>query len=1008
MVLTTFGKSTGFCIDPIEKKPLNHFYPGTSVLSFGTAGCNLGCKFCQNWDISKSREVERLSERATPEAITEAALKLGCKSVAFTYNDPVIWAEYAIETARTCRVAGVKSVAVTAGYITEEARGPFFEYVDAANVDLKAFSEDFYRHLTYSSLDPVLSTIAWLKAETDVWFELTNLVIPGENDADDEFERMCGWVLQHCGDEVPVHFTAFHPDFRMTDRPHTPHETLIRAFETARRAGLKHVYVGNVNDAARQSTLCPQCGALVIERNWYELGAYRLDGNRCRACGGVVAGRFDAEPGNWGRKRLPVAISAFGRDTEVSVMSIGSLNVIKPATRKSDSRGEKASVSAISPRQKEQILAAAAVQVAGAILGRPSAPKDATLAGAAEIKVEGAYVTLKRRGQLRACCGFLGASKPLHQALATAAVHTAREDHRLPPISSTELPFLDLHVNLLFGFTEVPAGGPERVAAVEVGRHGLRIRRGDASGLLLPVVAVENGWDAESFLRNVCRKAGLPTTAWQDDTTTLVTFEAVEFGGPFNPAALEPRAVDRERGSREDGGSETLLAMAEFARGNIALALRGMTPQYYQPSLPDGHVAGLSVTIDTGAPDGPLHLTQLSLRPGVPIQATLFGLCEVAARRLVEAGGPPSQGRVGVTVFADPAMHGTAAAPDLRGLDPSRRALLLVDRDKSAWAFDRSARPEDLLETVRGAVNIFDPQAAGLYSLEFRSTESSAVFRSAPRPVANVRGARPPAVAGKFYPIDPSSLAALIDELLARTPHRPQAWSAAMVPHAGLQFSGGVAASVFNRLQIPELVIVLGPKHTRHGVDWAVMPHERWSIPGASIASDPTVAQALVEAIAGLELDASAHAGEHAIEVELPFLARLAPHTRVVGLAIGGGGWKHCERYAEGLVRVIRDLPTRPLLLISSDMNHFATDQETRRLDEMALAAMETLDPTTLLETVRAHEISMCGVLPAVIVMQTLRQLGGLRACERVSYATSADVSGDTHRAVGYAGMLFS
>ncbi len=221
MMLTTYGRSTGFCIDPIEKKPLNHFYPGTSVLSFGTAGCNLGCKFCQNWDISKSREISRLSERAGPEDIAKAAKALGCQSVAFTYNDPVIWAEYAIETANACRALGIKSVAVTAGYITKEARGEFYSAMDAANVDLKSFNEEFYHKITLSHLQPVLDTLAWLKRETDVWFEITNLVIPEANDSHDEFQRMCDWLLKHIGDEVPVHFTAFHPDYRMQDRGRT-------------------------------------------------------------------------------------------------------------------------------------------------------------------------------------------------------------------------------------------------------------------------------------------------------------------------------------------------------------------------------------------------------------------------------------------------------------------------------------------------------------------------------------------------------------------------------------------------------------------------------------------------------------------------------------------------------------------------------------------------------------------------------------------------------------------
>jgi AmmeMemoRadiSam system radical SAM enzyme len=308
MVLTTYGKSTGFCVDPIEKKPLNHFYPGTSVLSFGTAGCNLGCKFCQNWSISKSKEIEALSEHATPEQIAAAAESLGCKSVAFTYNDPVLWAEYAIDTARACRERGLQSVAVTAGYITAEARRPFFEVMDAANVDLKGFTETFYQKYTLSHLQPVLDTLRWLKHDSDVWFEITNLIIPRANDDAGELKRMCDWLLAHLGDAVPVHFTAFHPDFRLRDRPPTPPETLIAAREIALQTGLKYVYTGNVVDPWRQSTYCPGCGELLIGRDWYALTAYRLDGNRCGRCGVRIAGRFDSVPGRWGRRRLPVRL----------------------------------------------------------------------------------------------------------------------------------------------------------------------------------------------------------------------------------------------------------------------------------------------------------------------------------------------------------------------------------------------------------------------------------------------------------------------------------------------------------------------------------------------------------------------------------------------------------------------------------------------------------------------------------------------------------------------------
>jgi AmmeMemoRadiSam system radical SAM enzyme len=308
MVLTTYGRSTGFCVDPIEKKPLNHFLPGTSVLSFGTAGCNLGCRFCQNWSISKSREIERLSEEATPEAIAQAALRLNCRSVAFTYNDPVIWAEYAIDVARACHQVGIKTVAVTAGYITPEARPEFYSVMDAANVDLKAFTEGFYQHLTLAHLEPVLDTLRWLKHESNVWFEITNLVIPEENDSPDEIARMCDWILTNLGDEVPVHFTAFHPDFKLTNRPPTPPATLVRAREQAVKAGIKFPYIGNVNDVKRQSTYCPDCRQLLIARDWYELGAYNIKDGCCSKCRRVIAGVFEQRKGNWGRKRLPVTI----------------------------------------------------------------------------------------------------------------------------------------------------------------------------------------------------------------------------------------------------------------------------------------------------------------------------------------------------------------------------------------------------------------------------------------------------------------------------------------------------------------------------------------------------------------------------------------------------------------------------------------------------------------------------------------------------------------------------
>jgi pyruvate formate lyase activating enzyme len=308
VVLNAYGRSSGFCIDPIEKKPLNHFLPGTAVLSFGTAGCNLGCKFCQNWDISKARQIDRLSESAYPEAIAKAALAHGCAAVAMTYNDPVIFHEYAIDTAQACRDRDIRSVAVTAGYITPKARKTFFRYIDAVNVDLKAFSETFYRKLCAGSLQPVLDTLRYLKHETDLWLEVTTLLIPKENDSSDEIKRMCEWFLENMGPKVPLHFSAFHPDFKMLHHTATPADTLKRARRIAIKAGVHYVYTGNIYDPDGQSTRCPTCAQVVIGRDRYALNTWKLESGLCSQCATPIAGRFNESPGVWGNQRRPLHI----------------------------------------------------------------------------------------------------------------------------------------------------------------------------------------------------------------------------------------------------------------------------------------------------------------------------------------------------------------------------------------------------------------------------------------------------------------------------------------------------------------------------------------------------------------------------------------------------------------------------------------------------------------------------------------------------------------------------
>ncbi len=312
VVLTTYGRSSGFCVDPIEKKPLNHFLPGTPVLSFGTAGCNLGCKFCQNWDISKSREIDTLADYAPPEVIARAAHRLGCRSVAYTYNDPVIFHEYAIDVAKACRKRGINSVAVTAGEVCPEPRREFYDHMDAANVDLKAFTERFYREICLGHLEPVLETLKYIKHETDVHLEVTTLLIPGENDSDEEIEQASQWFVENLGPDVPWHFTAFHPDYRMLDKPPTPPATLRRAREIARRHGIWYVYTGNVFDPEGQTTYCHQCGHVLVGRVNYDLMAWNLTPQGdCPECGAKCHGVFEPEPGTWGSRRLPVRLKDF-------------------------------------------------------------------------------------------------------------------------------------------------------------------------------------------------------------------------------------------------------------------------------------------------------------------------------------------------------------------------------------------------------------------------------------------------------------------------------------------------------------------------------------------------------------------------------------------------------------------------------------------------------------------------------------------------------------------------
>ncbi|MDH3719493.1 MAG: AmmeMemoRadiSam system protein B, partial [Planctomycetota bacterium] len=453
---------------------------------------------------------------------------------------------------------------------------------------------------------------------------------------------------------------------------------------------------------------------------------------------------------------------------------------------------------------------------------------------------------------------------------------------------------------------------------------------------------------------------------------------------------------------------QQLGRLLEHCRHNIVAHQRGATPSYYLPDCPDGMVHGAALTVYPHGDGKPVHVAQLSLRPSIPLQATLSNLSEAAARLFGNGRSAitAEDNRVGLTILSDPAMHGTVGEPDLRGAIPDGRALIVKAGDLLAWQFDPQLDSQKLLRQTAEAAQATRSGNAAIYSAACQSTEDQILVRNGPRTEVNT-SQRPPAVAGTFYPGSADQLKTMVDDLTSNGAAQPDAWHAALIPHAGLIYSGRIAANVLRRIRFPDTAIILCPKHTPHGATYAIAPHDSWSIPGATLSCDVRLAQHLADNVTGWQLDAAAHRSEHAIEVELPFMARLAPETRIVGVAIGPADLDQCRGFAADLAAALRSLDTRPLLLISSDMNHFATDQENRRLDRLAIDALTTMDAGRLYETVHRERISMCGVLPAVIVLDTLRQLGQLQTCEEVAYGTSADVTGDTSRVVGYAGMLF-
>lgn len=679
----------------------------------------------------------------------------------------------------------------------------------------------------------------------------------------------------------------------------------------------------------------------------------------------------------------------------------------------------------LSDEQRTSIQRLAQQIISGRVLKR-LVSNDAmhSLGDMASQYVYGAFTTMKRGDQLRGCCGFLGRPTPLLDALIESAQRTAKDDPRMPAVSSIELPYLRCDVTLLSAPIGVDGPAIERAEQIELGKHGLRISTprnsvyGEHAGLLLPVVAVEQGWDREQFLAGVCRKAGLPEDAWKDPVSRLESFEGVLIEGTMDADLLpDPLPVESAPGDLQG-----LFALRNAAVQNMIALSRGATPNYYVLDAMDGTVNGIVMTAINSATKLPLaHWIQTSLRPGIPLQTSLFELCRLAEQTLRRSRFEEAVDvDLALTVLNAPSQHGVIEADDwdgntlretllhcdLRGINPQHRGILALCGDRASVAFDSQKSVHQLVAEAAGMVKTRRHPIA-IFSMGCVSTVSSLLASN--RIGVDINPApRAPAVANAFYPADSNEMQSMLTEMeSASTAISTAPAMAVMTPHAGWKYSGPVAMDAWKSVEIPPTVIMIGPKHTNLGADWAVSPATHWTLPdGSSFETDMELAKRIVASVSGMEFDNAAHYREHGIEVQLPILAhrtREGSRPKIVSIAMAPASWEEIETAANQLAEVIRGMDPQPLLVISSDMNHFASESETRRRDLMALEALESGDPKQLLEVCRKESVSMCGVVPAAWVMQTLRVLGKSPKIERLSYDTSARSSGNHERVVGYA-----
>lgn len=1009
MTLTTHGQSTSFCIDPIEKKPLNHFLPGTPILSFGTAGCNLGCKFCQNWDMSKSREIASNSKNAPPESIVRAAQDSGCRSIAFTYNEPVIWAEYAIETAILAHTAGLKTVAVTSGYISDQARSEFFEHIDAANVDLKSIRSDFYRQLASGEIEPVLNTLKWLKHESNVWFEITNLLIPDENDSSGEIEEMCRWILDNLGPDVPLHLSAFHPDYKMRNKPRTPHETLIRAYDQATALGLQFVYVGNVLDRERQSTYCPSCKNMLIERDHYELGKYTIANSRCSECETEIPGHFEEARGDWGRTRVPLKIDDTHDTVELTLKTPEAAQAVMEQITAVKEHIDEASEAVESLAQQvtqhppefralpEQaprtdfseedgnaMLEYARDVVQSALHNRPTSVKlKDDLANAAGY---GVFVTLRRGGLLRGCRGHWGDAntQTVGALIESAARSSTVADPRFPSIVAEEYPFLTLEISLMHDPQVIKEQGDKRVSAVEVGVHGLVISHPKGRGLLLPHVATENRWNAKTFLERVSAKAGLPTDAWLSNDSHLMNFRTCLFVSKPQYDELETHQLPR-------------VALQQLLQIANILARQEAVEVQVSKTLLDPHREPLGVYVEN---QNGLNATAFSA------DSSLLKLAEGAVsslRSICSQKQSPLGPITRITLLSQPILLRPDDYPTRHGT-LIQSAILARHQQQTRLILRARGKPPDKVGTALASLNISpDAWKSGRAQLIAFSPLTIDTQRTATRIQA-----RQPMCPGSFYPKEPQDIHNQLETLLeSNHDSAKKSYRAVMLPHAGWRYCGDIIGNTLAHVKIPDRVIVIGPKHTRYGALWSVSSDDLWLFPHAQIQLDVDLAKRLEQMVPSLVRESEAHRIEHSIEVLLPFFHHLNPNVQVVPIALGNTTFEALAELSNALAKILESDGSPPLLAVSTDLNHYASEDENNRLDNLALDALQKGNPKELYDTCKNNEISMCGMLPTVTVMQALQENGSEIRPQLIGYHTSAPVNNDTSRVVGYAGVLF-